>query len=228
MLFSNLRVLLLDLVDDEYREFTKKLLPGIDNILGVRIPELRKLAKQISNEDINAYLKEASDDSFEEIMLQGLVIGYAKNKLPEVISMLENFLPKIDNWSVCDALCSGLKITNKHKDEMWDFILPLFRDTRTYYVRFAVVMSLKYFVDQEYINLVFNEFDKIKCKEYYSQMAVAWAISCYFIKFREETFNYLRNNKLDDFTFNKALQKITESYCVDKETKAIIKEMKRK
>lgn len=103
----------------------------------------RKLAKQISNEDINAYLKEASDDSFEEIMLQGLVIR---------------------------------------------------RDIRTYYVRFAVVMSLKYFVDQEHINLVFSELDKIKCKGYYSQMAVAWAVSCYFIKFREETFNCLRNN----------------------------------
>ena len=228
MLSEDLKVILLELADDEYREFTKKLLPGINNILGVRIPELRKLAKQISRGDINAYLKEASDDTFEEIMLQGLVIGYAKNEFHDVLSMLRDFLPKIDNWSVCDTLCAGLKITNRHKDEMWKFIFPLFRDTRTYYVRFSVVMALKYFVDREHIGMVFEEFDKVKNRDYYSQMAVAWAVSCYFIKFKEETFEYLKDNNLDDFTFNKALQKIVESYCVDEETKSIIRRMKRK
>ena len=89
-------------------------------------------------------------------------------------------------------------------------------------------MALKYFVDQEHIGMVFEEFDKVKNRDYYSQMAVAWAISCYFIKFKEETFEYLKDNNLDDFTFNKALQKIVESYCVDEETKSIIRRMKRK
>lgn len=228
MLIENLKASLTELADDEYREFTKKLLPGIDNILGVRIPELRKLAKRISKGDVNKYLKEASEDSFEEIMLQGLVIGYSKSSFPEVINMLSEFLPKVNNWSVCDTLCAGLKIANRHKDEMWKFILPMFKDVRTYYVRFAVVMALKYFVDQDHIDLAFEEFDAIKNKNYYSQMAIAWAISCYFIKFREQTFEYLKSNKLDDFTFNKALQKITESFCVDKGTKAIIRNMKRK
>ena len=161
-------------------------------------------------------------------MLQGLIIGYSESSFPEVLDMLRDFLPKVNNWSVCDTLCAGLKITNKHKDEMWEFILPLFRDARTYYVRFAVVMALKYFVDQDHIDSVFEEFDAVKNKDYYSQMAIAWAVSCYFIKFREKTFEYLKSNKLDDFTFNKSLQKITESYCVDKETKSIIRSMKRK
>lgn len=219
---------LLSMSDKNYKEFTQKLLPGIDGIIGVRIPELRKIAKEIASEDAVSYFNNASDDSFEEIMLQGLVIGYANMELSETFDTINKFVPKIDNWSVCDTFCTGLKIANKYPNEMWEFILPFIRDTRTYYVRFAVVMMLKYFVNKEYINLAFYEFDNIKCNDYYSQMAIAWAISCYFLKFEKETIKYLKNNNLDDFTFNKSLQKITESYRVDKETKKLIKMMKRK
>ena len=50
--------------------------PGTSNILGVRLPILRKLAKKIIRGDWRAYLASAQDQSFEEIMLQGMVIGY--------------------------------------------------------------------------------------------------------------------------------------------------------
>lgn len=225
---NKLKKQLLSLSDNEYKQFTKKLLPGIDSIIGVRIPKLRKIAKQIASKDAILYLNNASDNSFEEIMIQGLVIGYTNMELSEILDLINKFVPKINNWSVCDTFCTGLKITNKYPDEMWEFILPFLRDTRTYYVRFAVVMILKYFINKKYINLAFYEFDNIKCNDYYSQMAIAWAISCYFLKFKKETIKYLKNNKLDNFTFNKSLQKITESYRVDKETKEFIKTLKRK
>ena len=89
-------------------------------------------------------------------------------------------------------------------------------------------MSLAYFKDGEYAPRVFEKFDKIENDDYYVKMAVAWAVSVFFVNAREETRRYLENNRLDDFTFNKSLQKIIESYRVTPQDKAEIRAMKRK
>ena len=94
-------------------------------------------------------------------------------------------------------------------------------------IRFAVVIILNYYITEDYIDLILETLDEVKHEGYYVKMAVAWAISLCFVKFEEKTMNYLKNNKLDDFTYNKSLQKICESLRVDKDTKAIIKSMKR-
>lgn len=110
---------------------------------------------------------------------------------------------------------------------MWEFIGKYINDDRTYFVRFSVVMIICYYTDAEHMEQAFYYFDKICHDDYYMKMAVAWAISIYFIKMPEQTMAYLKNNQLDDFTYHKALQKIRESQKVDKETKEKIKEMKR-
>lgn len=217
---------LLELAEPKYQEFTSKLLPGIDNILGVRLPALRKLAKDILKDNPMEYLENATEDSFEEIMLQGMVIGGLKD-IDLVFHYIEEFLPKINNWSVCDSFCAGLKISKKYPKEMWQFIQPYLKDDREYFIRFAVVMLLNYYVDEEHIAEALQAIDQIKHDAYYVKMAVAWAISIYYIKLPERTLEYLKYNSLDDFTYNKALQKITESLRVDKETKQMIRNMKR-
>ncbi|WP_066716921.1 DNA alkylation repair protein [Clostridium sp. Marseille-P299] len=217
---------LLELAEPKYQEFTSKLLPGIDNILGVRLPALRKLAKDILKDNPMEYLENATEDSFEEIMLQGMVIGGLKD-IDLVFHYIEEFLPKINNWSVCDSFCAGLKISKKYPKEMWQFIQPYLKDDREYFIRFAVVMLLNYYVDEEHIAEALQALDQIKHDAYYVKMAVAWAISIYYIKLPERTLEYLKYNSLDDFTYNKALQKITESLRVDKETKQMIRNMKR-
>lgn len=217
---------LLELAEPKYQEFTSKLLPGIDNILGVRLPALRKLAKDILKDNPMEYLENATEDSFEEIMLQGMVIGGLKD-IDLVFYYIEEFLPKINNWSVCDSFCAGLKISKKYPKEMWQFIQPYLKDDREYFIRFAVVMLLNYYVDEEHIAEALQALDQIKHDAYYVKMAVAWAISIYYIKLPERTLEYLKYNSLDDFTYNKALQKITESLRVDKETKQMIRNMKR-
>lgn len=217
---------LLELAESKYQEFTSKLLPGIDNILGVRLPALRKLAKDILKDNPMEYLENATEDSFEEIMLQGMVIGGLKD-IDLVFHYIEEFLPKINNWSVCDSFCAGLKISKKYPKEMWQFIQPYLKDDREYFIRFAVVMLLNYYVDEEHIAEALQALDQIKHDAYYVKMAVAWAISIYYIKLPERTLEYLKYNSLDNFTYNKALQKITESLRVDKETKQMIRNMKR-
>lgn len=219
---------LVELADADYQKFSAALLPTIDNVIGVRLPMLRKLAKTIAKGDWRVYLEHAESDYFEEIMLQGMVLGYVKTDLEEILRYTADFIPKIDNWSVCDSFCVGLKFTLKNKERVWDFIMPYLLSEKEYEIRFAVVMMLNYFIEEEYIGRILQLLDKISHEGYYVKMAVSWAISMCYVKLPETTMSYLRNNNLDDFTYNKALQKITESYRVDPETKKMIRGMKRR
>ena len=215
------------LAEEEYRIFTSRLLPGTKNILGVRLPVLRKIAKEIAKEDWRNFLKDRTNEYFEETMLQGMVIGYGKASIEEILGYVTDFVPKIDNWSVCDSFCNGLKITKKNKEKVWEFLKPYFSSDKEFHVRFGVVMLLHYYIDDEYIDRVLDTLDKIKHEGYYAKMAVAWAVSACYIKMPEPTLAFLRNNHLDNFTYNKSLQKITESLKVDGATKAFIRTMKR-
>ncbi|OXM83425.1 DNA alkylation repair protein [Paenibacillus rigui] len=211
-----------------YRQFAAALIPKIDNIIGVRLPELRRMAKQIARGDWRTYLEEAEADYFEEVMLQGMVIGYAKADADELLQYIAAFVPKINNWSVCDSFCSGLKFTKTDKQKVWSFIQPYLNATDEYAIRFGVVMLLNYYIEEEYIDAVFERFNQIKHEGYYVKMAVAWAISICFVKLPSPTRAYLTHNVLDDVTYNKALQKITESNRVDQRTKTWIRSLKRK
>lgn len=161
-------------------------------------------------------------------MVHGMVIGYLKSDIEDVLRHVTEFVPRIDNWSVCDSFCSGLKITLKHKDRMWLFLQPYSHSSEEYDVRFAVVMMLNYYMEDHYLSEVLERLDRIRHEGYYVKMAVAWAISICYIKSPVPTMAYLQANTLDRETFNKALQKITESYRVDPETKRLIRSMKRK
>lgn len=226
----NVRKRLESLAEPDFRAFTAKLTPNVskEKILGVRLPKLRLIAKEIAKADWRTYLLEASDDTFEETMLQGMVIGYAKQELSELFTWIAWFVPKIDNWSVCDSFCVGLKAAKKYREEFWEFLLPYFNSRNTYEIRFAVVMLLDYYTDKEHIEKGLELLDGIRHEDYYVKMAVAWAISIYYIKLPKETMGFLKQNHLDDFTYNKALQKITESLKVPKEEKQLIRGMKRK
>lgn len=215
-------------VDSDYQQFSASLLPTITNILGVRIPALRIMAKQIVKDDWRMYLQQADHEYFEEVMLQGMVIGYAQMDIEERLQYMTDFVPKIDNWSVCDRFCGGLKFTSNHQQPVWEFILPYLSSEHEYEVRFAVVMLLTYYVDEYYIQDVLRHLDRVQHEGYYVKMAVAWAISICYIHLPEPTMHYLQHNQLDRFTYNKALQKITESYRIDPETKHHIRSMRRK
>ena len=215
------------LKEPEYQVFTARLLPGIEPILGVRLPELRKIAKKLAKDNWQEYLVQASDDSMEEIMLQGMTLGYAKGGLEEKESFLRKFIPKIDNWSVCDSCCATIKLAKEQPKEMWEFLQEYLHSEKEFEIRFGLVQLLNYYVKQEYLAYVLKEIDSISHKAYYVQMAQAWAISICYREFPKETEPFLKQNHLDDFTYNKALQKITESLKVSKAEKEYIRSLKR-
>ena len=131
---ENIRKELQDLVDSKYQEFHSALVPGIGNILGVRIPQLRILAKEIAKRDNWRMFVEATDTKFyEETMLQGMVIGLAKMELDERMKHISMFVPRIDNWAVCDIFCGELKTAvKKGKETVWQFIQPYLKSQKEF------------------------------------------------------------------------------------------------
>lgn len=219
---------LISLAEENYRNFASKLVPGTDNILGVRRPLLRKLAKTIAKATGRDYLQLAPQEYFEELMLQALLINELECSLLERLAYITDFVPKINNWSVCDTFCNSLKFTKTNKKVVWDLMQAYFAREQEFEVRFAVVMCLEYYLEEEYLEAVLFRLDQIQHPGYYVKMAVAWALATCFAKFPIRTKLYLANNSLDDFTYNKTLQKIIESYRVPTSVKAEIRTMKRK
>lgn len=224
---EELRRRLLEEREGGYRKFSAGLLPGTENILGIRLPKLRVLAKEIAKGDWRSFLQNAYGDYFEEIMIQGMVIGCAKMEPEERLDYIARFIPKIDNWSVCDCFCAGLKFTAKHLNRVWEFLQPYLHSEQEFEARFAAVMLLDYFVVPEYIGRALEALGQIRHEGYYVKMAAAWALSVCYVKFPRETDVFLQNCTLDDWTYNKTLQKICESHRVSAETKTQLRARKR-
>ncbi len=214
----DIRKELYQLSDEKYRKFATSLIPGCDNLIGVRIPEIRKIAKKIIKDNAIDFLDDYEDACFEETMLKGLVIGNKNEDIEIVLEQVSLFIPKITNWSLCDSFCNELKIVRKHKERVWNFLQRYHHSNECYEVRFLVVILLFHYIEEKYLDGILSICDNIKHEDYYVKMAIAWAISMCFAKFPKETMPYLQENNLDKETYNKALQKIRESLQVDKET----------
>lgn len=222
---------LLQLAGDGNKKFTESLHPGIEHVLGIRIPALRRLAAQIAKDDWQSYLRTADTYYMEERMLQGMVIGHLKMKdTEEYLALVAKFIPLINSWSVCDTFdfCGKQRFVDKNKEKVWQFLEQWMVSDKEYEIRFGVVMAMGHYIDEEYIDKVLQWMDRISHEGYYVKMAVAWSLSVCYVKFPEKTMNYLKKNHLDDFTYNKALQKIVESYRVSAEDKEVIRSMRRK
>lgn len=224
---EEIRKKLISLSDEKYKEFNSKLCPGIKNIIGVRIPIIKKLAKEYKDKDVYSYMNSNDEIYFEEIMLKGVLIGYLKKDINEIFSLLENFIPKINNWAICDTTVANLKIINKNKKETLKFIEKYLKSNNEFEVRFALIVLLDYFIEKEYLDYIFTSVEKIKLDKYYVKMAIAWLLSICYIKYKEETMYFLNNTNLDKWTFNKTIQKIIESRRITDEEKEKLKKLKK-
>ncbi len=223
---------LLALSVNSNKAFAEKLNPGVDNVLGLRLPDMRKLAVQIAKSDWKAYLATAPSFYMEERMLQGLVLGYVKpdDDIESYLSYVTRFVKIINSWSVCDSFkfAGTGKYLSVHSDRIWEYLKSFILSDKEYEIRFGVVMTMKYFIDESHIDELFGFYDNITHDAYYVKMAVAWAISFCFVAYPEKTMEYLMRAKLDDFTYNKAIQKTIESYRVDEAMKVKLRSMRRK
>ncbi len=221
------RKTLFELQDKEYQKFHSSLCQNTHNIIGVRIPILRKMAKQIARENPEEFLNRKKIEFYEEKMLYGFVIGYMKEPLEKRIEYLDKFVPMIDNWAVCDCTVSTFKFVQNNLKEMWDYLQKYISSNKEFEIRFAIIMLMYYYLEDEYINKVLEIYNKIKPEGYYAKMAIAWAIAEAYTKYPEKIMKFLKKNNLDNFTYNKALQKMIESYRIEEDVKDNLRKMKK-
>ncbi len=224
-IFLDVRQELEKLAEQDYKQFSAGLLPGVEHILGIRLPMLRKMAARIAADDWQPYLA-AEPYYFEEIMLQGMVIGAIKVPVEERLTYIAAFVPAINSWSVCDSFCSGLKFAAKNQELVWQFIQPYLHSGQEYQIRFAVIMMMNYFLTAEYIDAVLSLLEQIEHEGYYVKMAVAWTLATALAKQPEPVWAYFQRQQLDSDTWKKTIQKCLESRRIPEVQKIVLREMR--
>ena len=227
---KNITEKLFEQQDLKYKDFTSALMPGSRPVIGVRLPILRKMAKEIAKGDWQAFVETAPEEYFEEVQLKGFVIAYAKAPYEELLPFIEKHISKINDWSLCDSFCTSLKIVEKHRKEFLQFLLTYAKEDYEFKQRVVAVILMDYYLTDDYIEQTLRILDGLKNEKYYCKMAVAWAVATAWAKQRDKTYAYMQdgNNTLDDWTYNKAIQKMLESYRVSEEDKVMLRGMKRK
>ena len=215
------------LSDEEYRIFTSKTIPNIDigRILGVRVPDIRKLAKEIKDEVyIEEFLDELPHYYQEENLLHGLMLSTKYKDIDTLLAKIDIFLDYADNWIVTDIMSP--KLFKKYPDKAYEYILKWISSGQEYKIRFGVVSLLQFYLDDNYDKKILTVVKKIKSDDYYVKMAIAWFYSFALIKQYDDTIKIFEKKELDKWVHNKSITKATESYRISDEVKDYLRSLK--
>lgn len=218
---------LLELSDEEYAGFQSKLTPGIDRklFIGVRVPEARKLAKEIyKSGNGDEFLLELPHEYYDENMLHGLILSEYKD-YDECILQVDRFLPYVDNWAVCDIMSP--KCFKKNKDRLIEKIVEWSGSSEVYTARFGMEMLMTHFLDEDFKPEYLDIPARVKLEDYYAKMMVAWFFATALAKQWDATVPYIENGRLERWTHNKTIQKARESYRISRQQKEYLKSLKK-
>ena len=214
------------LQDKEYARMQAKIIPTVspDRIIGVRTPALRDFAKSLSkDQDIGEFLSYLPHQYFDEDQLHAFVISLEKD-YDKCIGKVNAFLPFIDNWATCDQLSP--KVFKKEPEKLLSFIQTWINSDKTYTVRFAIGMLMKFFLDEHFDTKYADMVAEVRSAEYYVNMMIAWYFATALAKQYESVLPYLEDRRLADWVHNKAIQKSIESYRITDEQKAYLRTLK--
>ena len=217
---------LFELQDLKYRDFHSKLMPTVDKelIIGVRTPDLRKLAKEISKTDYaKKFLEILPHKYYEENNLHAFLIEEIKD-YGVCIAELNRFLPFVDNWATCDSMRP--KCFRENREELITYIEKWLLSEHTYTVRFAIQLLMLYYLDEEHIESSLERVSKVKSDEYYVNMMIAWFFATALAKDFDKTVKYLEKRCLSPWIHNKTIGKACESYRITDEQKKYLKTLK--
>ncbi len=233
-MYKEIRKELIDLSEANIKTLTCKLSPNVDpkQVLGIRVPKIRELAKKLVKEDWDKYVREIiklKNPYFEEIQLAGVLIGCAKVDLDKKLDLLKDFIPLMNSWAVTDIVCPSFKLKEKDLEKVWKFILLYINSEKEFEARFSIIMMLDYFINDGYVDKVIEQLNNVKNDAYYVKMAIAWTLAEIGIKNYSKLIEYMnsKTNNLDKFTYNKTLQKMRESYRINSIQKDELKKMKK-
>lgn len=226
MNYSQLLKELQNNVDLQYKGFNDKIVNSNVPSLGCRMPYLRKLAKKLTVEDAVSFPVHAN---LETDTLTGMVIANSKLPFVDKAPLLQGFANTIENWAVCD--CNTVKVGEKDSERYFVFFLDLAKSDKPFVCRYGLVNLMGNYLDEQYIDVVLSALsDVVTYGHYYVDMAVAWLVATAAAKCRDKTFAYLQGKgraELSVFTYNKALQKMRDSYRISDKDKALTYQLKR-
>ena len=226
MIINEIREALSGLRDPGYRGLQVKIIPTVkpESILGVRTPELRKLAKQFAaSPEAGVFLEDLPHLYFEENQLHAFMISGMKD-FRACLEALERFLPYVDNWATCDQMSP--RVFRKHRPELLESIRKWIASGETYTVRFGTGMLMEHFLDGDFDPAYPEMAAGIRSGEYYVNMMTAWYFATALAKQYEAVLPFIEGRRLDPWTHNKAIQKAVESYRITPEQKAYLKTLK--
>ena len=218
--------LLFQLQDKGYRDFQSKLIPTIpvETIIGVRIPTIRKLAKEYGKDPESVeFLKQLPHTYYDENILHALLVAEIKD-YEVCVKEVERFLPYVDNWAVCDIYSP--KVFRKNKGKLIDKIREWTASDHPYTCRFGMEMLMTHFLDENFRVEYLEIPAAVHSEEYYVNMMIAWFYATALAKQWDATIGYIEDQRLDTWTHNKTIQKARESYRITPEQKEYLKTLK--
>ena len=215
---------LISIKDSKYKEFHSSIvLNSKYEMIGIRVPIMKDIAKKIAKtSNIEDFLEYAQDRFYEEVMIQGLVISHIKDE-KVFYKYFKKHINKIDNWALCDTFCSAIKIVEKYEDKYFKEAVDMSLSDKEFISRIGLIIILSHFVSEKNLDTIFEVLNKIKSDLFYINMAEAWLVCELYINYPKETMKFIKKNKLNKFTQNKAISKIHDSYRVSKEEKEVLK-----
>lgn len=220
---------IMEKADPAYKEFHKKLIPTVDEstLLGLRSPFAKEIAKKYANTSIGEdFLNSLPHKYYDENVVHAFMLGKLKCDNRSLEKRISEFLPYVDNWGVCDGLCSHLKNFFKKPECEYDFVIQCTKSSLTYTVRFGLVCLLNYYINERYIDEILKIALSVKSEEYYINMALSWLISFCLIKQYEKTLPVIECKGFDKWVHNKSIQKAIESYRISEDKKAHLRSLK--
>lgn len=224
---EEIRNRLFELKDEKYKEFTLKLIPGLepDNVIGVRTPQVAKIAKEIIKSGYySSFLDDCPHKYYEEMGIHVAIINSMKD-YDSVIKEIDRFIPYVDNWATCDGI-KPKKAFSKNCDRLIIDAKRWIKLEHIYTKRFGIEMIMNFFLDdnfkREYNDLVAS----IRSDEYYINMMIAWYFATALAKQYNDTIPFIENRRLDEWTHKKTIQKARESYRITEEQKEYLKSLK--
>lgn len=226
MLIEDIRTKLFELQDSGYRDMQVKILPTVeaDSIIGVRTPELRKLAKSVAREKaVSEFLNDLPHKYFDEDQLHAFIISEMKD-LDKCTAELQKFLPYVNNWATCDQMSP--KIFKKHRAELLELIPDWIDSDKPYTIRFGIGMLMEHFLDEDFDLKYPEKVASVRSEEYYVNMMIAWYFATALAKQYDDIIPFIEERRLDTWTHNKTIQKSVESYRITLEQKTYLKTLK--
>lgn len=212
-------------IDRSYREFNSRLIPGVENVLGIRIPVLRNIVKEMSKEEREVFLNSLPHRWHEENIMHMIIITEEKD-FDKAKEMLLNFLPYVDNWQVSDVGIPKSFKSTKDRESLLEFVKNLISKEGTYFKRYGIFILMKLFLDDFYSSEVLELVAEIDSEEYYVNMMRAWFFQEAMVKRYADAIKYLEDKKLDRFTHLKSISKCVDSRKIDEKTKLYLKSLR--